>query len=179
MFLKSDRIRIDKFTDRSITPEYILWLNDPEINMYMNTGRFPVSEKDVYAPKDQKNLLFMIRYLSEKDSLDPYIGTASLHSIDWISRKAEIGYMIGDKGYWGKGIATEVVKILCDYAFFRLNLNKVTAGVVAENIGSMRALEKNDFKLYATNPKDYFVNGKFLDSKRYFKLQENHINEIT
>lgn len=173
MFLESDRIRLDKFTERSITPNYIGWLNDSEVNMYMQTGRFPVSEKDVYAPKDKTNLLFMVRYLSEKE-LDPYIGTASLHSIDWISRKAEIGYMIGNKNYWGRGIATEVVGILTNYGFNRLNLNKITAGVVGGNFASMKVLKKNGYVKYCEEPDDYFLNGELLSTHKFFKLQSQH-----
>lgn len=176
--LESDRIRLDKFTERSITPSYISWLNDYEVNKYMQTGRLLVSEKDVYAPKNDKDLLFMIRY-KESDDSAPYIGTASLHRIDWVIRKAEIGYMIGDKSYWKKGIASEVVSLLTNYGFNRLNLNKITAGVVDGNEGSVKVLLKNGYEKYCEEPEDYYLDGKLLNTHKFYKLQTNHNKEIT
>lgn len=171
--LESDRIRLDKFTERSITPTYISWLNDYEVNRYMQTGRLPVSENDMYAPKNDKDILFMIRFKEADDSL-LYIGTASLHRIDWVIRKAEIGYMIGSKEFWGKGVASEVVSLLTNYGFNRLNLNKITAGVVDGNEGSVKVLVKNGYKKYCEEPEDYYLNGKLLNTHRFCKLQADH-----
>ena len=178
-FLEGTNIKLVKFTNRFITPEYIGWLNDCDINRYLNTGRILVEKQNVYAPDSDNNLMFAImsnisadnNQFRDKDYIS-YIGTISLHDISWIDRKGKIGYMIGPKNYWGMGIATEAIGLVTDYAFNRLNLNKVTSGVVEENLGSLRALEKNGFKQCGLLPQDYFVDGKFFDGIRFYKLQE-------
>ena len=179
-YLKGEKIHLVKFTDKFITPKYVCWLNDHDINRYLCTGRFPVAHKDMFAPNDDRNLMFAIMsniainndgsLFKDKDYVH-YIGTLSLHDISWIDRKGEIGYMIGSKEHWGMGIATEAIGLVTDYAFNRLNLNKVSAGVVDGNIGSSKALEKNGFKKYGIVPQDYFLEGKFLDGIRFYKLQ--------
>lgn len=179
-YLNGEKIRLVRFTDRFITAEYVSWLNDPDVNRYMCTGRLPVIKKDMYAPEGEVNLMFAImsnvgiddsgRSFEDKDYVY-YIGTLSLHRISWIDRRGEIGYIIGSKEHWGMGIATEAIGLITDYAFNRLNLNKVSAGVVDGNVGSIRALEKNGFKQYGTIPQDYFLDGKFLDGVRFYKLQ--------
>ena len=103
-----------------------------------------------------------------------YIGTCSLHDIDWIIRRGEIGYMIGEKTHWGAGIATEIVNLMTEYAFDRLNLNKLTAGVVEGNEGSMKVLEKNGFKQFAINEQDYFIEGRYLNYHCFHNFQEWH-----
>jgi len=182
-YLVGKKIRLVKFTDRFITPEYIDWLNDHGINRYLCVGRFPISKKEVFAPKDNKNLMFGIMCnigidsggsLWEDNGFNHYIGTISLHSIDWISRRGEVGYMIGSRKHAGQGIGTEAVKLVTDYAFNRLNLNKLSAGVVEGNFGSNKVLEKNDYKLLATNPQDYYLEGKYRDTHMYIKLKEWH-----
>jgi len=105
------------------------------------------------------------------DNYSEFIGTISINSIDWINRKGEIGYMIGDKSYWGFGIATEAVELASSYALQRLNLHKVEAGVVAGNIGSIKVLEKNGFKEYGVIPEDHWLEGKYYDAHRFYKLQ--------
>lgn len=168
-YLVGKKIRLVKFTDRYITAEYIGWLNNHNITRYLCTGRMPVSKESLFAPTDNKNLMFAVLY-TEGDS-NKYIGTCSLHSIDWISRKGECGYMIGDSDFWGKGIATEIVGLLSDYAFNRLGLGKVTAGAVDGNTGSCKALEKNGFTKLCENPRDYYLEGKFLSTHMYYKLK--------
>lgn len=174
-FLVGKSIRLVKFTDRHITPEYLGWLNNHEVNRYLCTGRLPVTKDSVFAPKNDKDLLFaiMAEPPPEYTQILNYIGTASLHKIDWIDRKGEIGYMIGNQDYWGQGVATELIGLLTSYGFNRLNLNKITAGVVDGNVGSAKALEKNGFKKYCTDPQDYFLEGQYLDTHRFYKLNRS------
>jgi len=144
-YLESDRVRLHKFTERYMTAEYFGWLNDHEITRYLCVGRVPVAKADVFAPTGDKDLMFSI--IHKDNGIEKYVGTCSLHKIDWIARRGECGYMIGDRACWGKGLATEVVGLVTDYAFNRLGLNKVTAGVVGGNEGSCRVLEKNGYDL--------------------------------
>jgi len=182
-YLTGDKIKLVKFTDRFIIPEYMDWLNDPSVNRYLCVGRFPVAREEVFASKDNKNLMFAIMCnlgedsggsLWEDSGYNHYIGTISLHDIDWISRKGEVGYMIGSKCHAGKGIATEAVGLITNYAFNRLNLNKLSAGVVEGNFGSNKVLEKNNYKLLTKNPQDYYLENEYKDTYMYVKLKEWH-----
>ena len=57
----------------------------------------------------------------------------------------EIGYAIGKK-YWGKGIATEAIKLMVDFGFNKLKLKRIWAGVDSENPASAKVLEKAGFE---------------------------------
>jgi ribosomal-protein-alanine N-acetyltransferase len=74
------------------------------------------------------------------------IGTISLKDIDWLTKSANIGYWTGEK-YWGKGIGTECVRLVIDYAFSILGLEELCAYVYPTNKGSIRILEKNGLKI--------------------------------
>ena len=58
--------------------------------------------------------------------------------------KAEVSYIF-DSDYTGKGYCSEVVKVLVDIAFNKLNLNKLYAYTKSENIASIKVLTKNGF----------------------------------
>jgi len=49
-------------------------------------------------------------------------GNVTLNKIDPIHRKATTGLMIGDKTYWGQGIAVEAWALVCGYGFQCLGL---------------------------------------------------------
>jgi ribosomal-protein-alanine N-acetyltransferase len=54
---------------------------------------------------------------------------------------AEIGYWLGET-YWGRGITTEALTLVTEYAFASLNLLRMFALPFADNIASTRVLEK-------------------------------------
>jgi RimJ/RimL family protein N-acetyltransferase len=59
-------------------------------------------------------------------------------------KNAEVWYKI-HKDFWGQGYATEAVKELLKFGFESLELHRIEAGCVVENIGSKKALEKAGF----------------------------------
>jgi RimJ/RimL family protein N-acetyltransferase len=72
-----------------------------------------------------------------------FVGTISVKNIDLVNKKAELGYWIGEQ-YWGRGIATECLKLIIEYAFSaELGLKQLCAYVFPENKASIRVLEKN------------------------------------
>lgn len=179
--LIGQNIKLVKFTDSFVSAKYASWLNDQDVNRFLLTGRIPISVSELSNRNDYCNIIFGIMtdllYNSDNDNCEKtndftnYIGVISIDGIDWINRKGEISYMIGEKDYWGFGIATEAVKLISGYAFSRLNLNKLEAGVVDGNNGSINVLERNGFVKYATVPEDYFLKGEYRDVLRFYKLQ--------
>ncbi|WP_350286105.1 GNAT family protein [uncultured Croceitalea sp.] len=90
---------------------------------------------------------------------------------DVYQKSAEIGYWIGEP-FWGKGIATKAVELISEYAFDKLNLNRIYTGVFEYNIASMKVLEKNGFKKEGVFKNAIFKNGKVCDEHRFYRLNE-------
>ncbi|MDT7828218.1 GNAT family protein [Pricia sp. S334] len=90
---------------------------------------------------------------------------------DVYRKSAEIGYWIGEP-FWGQGIATQAVGLLTRYAFDKLVLVRLYAGIFEYNVGSMRVLEKNEFVKEGISKKAVFKNGKFWDEHRGALLNE-------
>ena len=59
--------------------------------------------------------------------------------------EVDLGYRF-IKEYWGKGIATESARACIDLGFNSLGLKKMIAMVLPANSGSIRVLEKLNFK---------------------------------
>ncbi|MCD6226865.1 GNAT family N-acetyltransferase [Candidatus Micrarchaeota archaeon] len=125
-------------------------LQDKEMVKWTLNIPWPYKKQD--AVKWIRNTHYRIKKREEyvfgiilKDG-DKLIGAISLMHIDWKNKNAEVGYWLGRK-YWGKGYATEAVKLILKFAFRRLRLHRVWAGLFEENIASRRVLEKAGFKL--------------------------------
>ena len=74
------------------------------------------------------------------------IGTISLTEINPHHKVAEIGIVIGDTNYWGKGVATEVISELITYVFSNLHIEYISAEVEEANISMQKVFEKVGFK---------------------------------
>jgi [ribosomal protein S5]-alanine N-acetyltransferase len=54
---------------------------------------------------------------------------------------AEIGYWLGE-AFWGRGIVTEALQLVTRHAFDEMNFLRLFALPFADNVGSVRVLEK-------------------------------------
>ena len=86
-------------------------------------------------------------------------------------RTAEMGYYIAEE-YWGRGIGTSAVKLLCGYLFENTDLLRIFAEPFAYNQASCRVLEKAGFTLEGVLRKNAVKNGRVLDMKMYSIVKE-------
>jgi len=85
---------------------------------------------------------------------------------DVFRRSAEIGYWHGEE-YWGRGIVTEAVRAVTDYAFATFDLCRVYAGVFEWNPASMRVLEKAGYEYECRMRKSVVKDGEIIDELIY------------
>jgi RimJ/RimL family protein N-acetyltransferase len=85
---------------------------------------------------------------------------------DVYRRSIEIGYWLGE-AHWGRGIMTEAVRAMTEYAFETFDVCRIYAGVFEWNRGSMRVLEKAGYELEARLKKSITKNGQCIDEVIY------------
>lgn len=154
---------------------YHKWVNNPIVRKYLSV-EIPLSLEEIkkqWFPdyKDDKNIWFEIWY---KENQIP-IGMVGLFKINYIYQTAEIGIFIGETKYWGKGIGTEAVNMILDYAFNTLNFRKILGGVNTTNTQSLKMFKKVGF-IEEGHLKDMeFINGEWTDLKwlSIFKKDRN------
>ena len=116
--------------------------------------------------QDLANFSFIIDVGGKAVGAISLMGKSKLESI----HRTEIGYWLGEK-YWNRGIVSEAVKIICDFAFNDLNKMKITISALEDNIGSIKVAEKNGFKLEYIKKKEAFKEGKYKDLVCYTKFK--------
>lgn len=84
----------------------------------------------------------------------------------------EIGYWLSEY-HWGKGIMTEALGAVVEFAFTETELLRLFAGVFENNPSSMRVLEKNGFTRECIHRKSVMKAGKRLDEHVFALLRED------
>ena len=166
-YLSNKNIGLRALSKEDINENYLSWLNDSETNVFMAAGVMPKRIEDLEEyyqaiSKDRNAVHFAIIDMKTK----AHIGNVKLFSIDWRNGICEFGILIGDKKHWGKGIATDATKMIVEYAFTKLNLRKVSLGVLKDNIGAVKCYEKAGFIHEGCEKKMYWANDKYCDSLR-------------
>ena len=85
---------------------------------------------------------------------------------DIFKLNAELAYWLGEP-YWGKGIMSQAVRLMCDYAFSSWKLQRIYARPFGRNTASQRVLEKAGFTLEYSLQDNLFKDGKLEDELCY------------
>lgn len=144
----SEHIYIRELDISDVGPEYVGWLNDPEVNRYMevrhslNTYESCCDFVDS-ASKDSNGYLFGIFLNSD----GRHIGNIKLGFIDWRYKTGQVSFFIGDKSCWGKGFASEAVSLVNDFGFSKLGLERLEAGCYESNLSSLKTLMRSGYSV--------------------------------
>lgn len=100
------------------------------------------------------------------------IGVVSIKNIDWKTEKCELSFFI-DNNYRSRGVTTKAVKLIIEYCFRDLQLNKVFLRIAEKNIASRHVAEKNGFIKEGILRKDFKTSdGRWLDLIYYGLLND-------
>lgn len=163
-FLRGSKVYLRPLERTDLNETYLGWLNDPEITRYTETGTFPSTMQDLEkfyqgVTGSRTDVIFAI---ADRKS-HRHVGNVKLGPINWVHRNAVLGIMIGDRKAWGLGVGQEATRLMVEYAFGRLNLNRVTLGVFAEHEAAVRCYEKVGFRVEGRIREDLFQDGEYKD----------------
>jgi RimJ/RimL family protein N-acetyltransferase len=88
-----------------------------------------------------------------------------------VHRCGELGIMIGSANARGKGYGGEACRLLIAYAFDHLNLHKITAGTVVENVAMTQVFLGLGFVIEGTLAQQFYLEGRYHDIHRFGLLR--------
>lgn len=145
---------------------WLEWINNPKSTKYLVYGN-PTTRIDLESylndSKPPHTYMFAVCLMEN----DRYIGNVRLSSIDWINRRAVYGRLLGNADLRGQGIGTEMLALLAYYAFYKIGLNRIEAGVIKQNIASIRSNEKAGSVCEGVFRQSEFIEGVFVDTVRF------------
>ena len=94
--------------------------------------------------------------------LDRLLGSIALMNFNWDHRRAEVGYWLAREAR-GHGHATRAVRLICDWGFGTLGLERVGLSAAIENLGSQRVAERAGFTREAVRRRYLRIKDRQMD----------------
>lgn len=160
--IDGERVYLRLLTEMNASDKYAGWLSDPTVNEYLETRSASIEDlKQYIREKNSSDTAQLFGIFLQKT--DEHLGNVKLEPIDLVSKTATMGILIGEKTWWGKGIATEVTNVIVSYAFYTLQLDEVNLGVIANNLAARRVYEKCGFEVVRIDKDGIDHDGKKFD----------------
>ncbi len=140
------------------------WFNDPEITEWLETGDWPLTrgaEEEYFNAAERAgrgSVQFAVESLQGE-----HVGFSGLRSIDWQSRVAVSGSVIGRVDLWNKGLGSDAARVRNNYAFEVLGLRLLIATVIADNSRSLAMLAHAGYEEVGRVPLRYWKRGAYRD----------------
>jgi RimJ/RimL family protein N-acetyltransferase len=163
-FIKGKRITLVCLTKES-TPVFHQWLNDLDTLVPFEEEPLPSNPSEIEefitnCYKDKRHLIFGIR----TNRGAKIIGLAGLRNIEYLNRKADLMVCICEKKLRGRGLGTESVLLVLEYAFRKLNLHSVMLYVYDFNRKAIKCYRKCGFKTIGIRRQAKLIDNKFHDA---------------
>ena len=101
-----------------------------------------------------------------------FCGVVGLNQIDKVNRAANCGYWIAEH-HQGRGLVTTGCRVLLDFGFDAVGLNRVSVATATENHRSRRVAERLGFSYEGTFREVEWLNNRFVDHARYALLRRD------
>lgn len=139
--LHGSRIRLVAL-ERHHLKKRVEFINDPAVQATLNFD-YPTSLSKTEAWLN-KNVLSSTRVDFAIETLDreETIGFGGLIGIDKAVGKAELYIFIGDTSYWGGGYGSEGYKLITNYGFSELGLERIYQYQLEDNFRAISSVKK-------------------------------------
>lgn len=160
--INGERISL-RAIQRKDSDRILNWVNNSELRN-LTGGIYPVSdiEHEIWFKDkalEKTNKLFGIEKRDEK----ALIGIIGFNNTDFINRSTEVYIYLGEPLYWGKGMGTEALQLMTNFAFEELNLHRLFLTVFSYNSRAIKSYEKVGFIKEGVLRDSIYKSGKYYD----------------
>lgn len=140
------------------------WFSDPEITQFLGERWWPNTPEAQQAfyesSRDSRDRLVLA--VCARDT-DEHVGVCSLSAISWLHRHADIAFVIGEKSHRNGAVAVEVMSLLLEIAFNRLNLRNLRSMHLSSNPHTPLLERMFGFRVVGRMHGFYFWQGQYVD----------------
>lgn len=155
-------------------PFMLEWMTDPDIVRFFRFDASSVTLDScrayIESVAGQKNCL----HFAIADENDEYLGTISLKDIDAENGCAEYAVSTRKKAH-GTGAALQATKLILQYAFETLGLERVYLNVLADNLRANAFYRKAGFRFVREEPEALELRGEMKTLNWYEKTNDSMI----
>lgn len=157
---------IKQFDISLVNEQYIKWMNDSDVNRFlMEESRF-IKFNDLLSWVTERLTSVNDHLFSIHNDKAEHIGNIKL-SVNNNVKIGDIGLLIGEKKYWGKGYARFALNEVNDFASGTLSLNATWAAINRNNKASINLFQSCGYQTVSSEDKLLLHNVEFEKSNIY------------
>ena len=99
------------------------------------------------------------------------IGLIDLYDFDPKNSRAGVGIIVANAADRNRGIGSEALQLLINYAFSHLNLHQLYANIAMDNGASIHLFSNHGFELVGVKKDWNYSNGSYKDELLYQKIK--------
>ena len=177
--LESPRIVLRHFREADL-PSFLAYRNDPEIARYQSWESLNEQEAHAFV-QEQKSLQpgvpgAWFQLAIELKETGRLVGDCGLKIHQQDTQQAEIGFTLS-RDYQGKGLASETVSCLLDYAFIHLGLHRIIAVTDCRNAPCVALLERLGLRREGHFLRNVWFKGMWGDEYLYAILRDEWLQK--
>lgn len=178
-YLSGENIVLEGLSQKHVSERYAQWLNDKEVCRENRHGRGDNTidkTKEYVTSVDRSDTVAAFAIIAKKEKR--HIGNICIENVSWENNSGEISILIGEKDFWGRGIATEAYKLIIDYGFNTLGLHRLYSGMTIRNKAMIRVAENSGMSKEGVLKDAFFKDGVYVDVVRYAITNPGHKKEV-
>lgn len=156
------RVYLRRLTADDVSQDYLDWFEDATVTEFLDSRSLTKESVIDYIEDGAKSRLHYMYGIFDSES-DRHIGNLKIGPIQWNHLVSDLVCVIGDRDFWGKGLAKEAIRLGNRVAFEVHGMRKVSGGIASGNIGSIKAYTGADWVIEATMKGHHLINGEAQD----------------
>ena len=171
--LITDRFLLKTLDEDDVSQAYVDWLNDPEVNAYLEVRFMKQTADDVltYVRGHNNRNTFLFGIFAEEGTR--HIGNFSL-VVNSSHKVRVLGVMVGDKDYWGAKVVLEARAAILDFCFDHLDLCKVHGGCYSDNLPAIYNYRHQGWSLDGIRKNQVLSKGKYVDVVHFAMFRSDY-----
>ena len=175
--ISCERVRLRDFTTADLSV-FAAYRNDPAVARYQSWSEYSMADAEAFFML-QKVLYFAqpgswYQIAIADNQTDKLLGDCVIHFLEHDNRQVELGMTLATENQ-GKGYGREVMVVLMDFLFNRLDMHRVIALTDALNTGSIKLLETMGFRREAHYVENVWFKGQWGSEYLYAMLKREFL----
>ena len=158
----STRIHLRELRHEDVTERYLSWFRDADVTRFLEVRDLKYEEVVEYMDYGRKTGTYFMYAICVSEN-DLHIGNLKVGPLSKKHGVSDMITVIGDKAFWGQGLATEAIKLGVTVAFDVHRMRKLSASMYSNNTGSLKAYLNAGWVEEARLKSHGIIEGKLVD----------------
>ena len=159
---RGNSILLRELSPDDVNDRYLSWFRDEVVTQFLTSHN--LSRQDVISYIEAGNRSGSYHMLALCDlTSELHIGNVKIGPIDRINGVSDLVTVIGDRRFWGKGIATEAIELASNLAFSLLGIRKLCGSIISNNLGSIKSYTRAGWHIECIRKNQFQVKGELQD----------------